>query len=214
MRTTSNHVVTDTTALTKATCQAVGRVGAPTAHLTSDVMSPSNMHCIPDNLLGSRCCASLSTTSVSFDPQARVYQATRCVLSGAPLELPAVHFLCGHSFNGAQRLHDSSLLENDVTTGLTLASASSRPSASWAAAPSNRAPACCASLTCRLATKKQNEQKQKLKRNVKFVRGGIQHASSMSSLLYCQPLKPRPLLPLSATCQPHMCVGHGNPTFP
>ena len=34
-------------------------------------------------------------------PQARVFQASRCALSGAPLELPAVHFFCGHSFNGA-----------------------------------------------------------------------------------------------------------------
>ena len=33
--------------------------------------------------------------------QARVFQASRCALSGAPLELPAVHFFCGHSFNGA-----------------------------------------------------------------------------------------------------------------
>ncbi len=31
--------------------------------------------------------------------QARVFQNSRCALSGAPLELPAVHFLCGHSFN-------------------------------------------------------------------------------------------------------------------
>ena len=28
-----------------------------------------------------------------------VFQATRCAASGAPLELPTVHFLCGHSFN-------------------------------------------------------------------------------------------------------------------
>jgi len=28
-----------------------------------------------------------------------VFQNSRCALSGAPLELPAVHFLCGHSFN-------------------------------------------------------------------------------------------------------------------
>jgi hypothetical protein len=33
-----------------------------------------------------------------------VFQASRCALSGAPLELPAVHFFCGHSFNGAHRL--------------------------------------------------------------------------------------------------------------
>ena len=28
-----------------------------------------------------------------------MFQNSRCALSGAPLELPAVHFLCGHSFN-------------------------------------------------------------------------------------------------------------------
>lgn len=28
-----------------------------------------------------------------------VFQATRCAASGLPLELPTVHFLCGHSFN-------------------------------------------------------------------------------------------------------------------
>mmetsp|Transcript_24 Transcript_24/g.67 ORF Transcript_24/g.67 Transcript_24/m.67 type:complete len:963 (-) Transcript_24:145-3033(-) len=31
--------------------------------------------------------------------KARVYQASKCALTGAPLELPAVHFLCGHSFS-------------------------------------------------------------------------------------------------------------------
>ena len=31
--------------------------------------------------------------------QVRVFQNNRCALSGSPLELPAVHFLCGHSFN-------------------------------------------------------------------------------------------------------------------
>ncbi|KAG2427668.1 hypothetical protein HXX76_012317 [Chlamydomonas incerta] len=31
--------------------------------------------------------------------QPRVFQAGRCSASGAPLELPAVHFLCGHSYN-------------------------------------------------------------------------------------------------------------------
>lgn len=31
--------------------------------------------------------------------QARVFQNSRCALSGSPLELPAVHFMCGHSFN-------------------------------------------------------------------------------------------------------------------
>lgn len=40
--------------------------------------------------------------------QARVYQASKCALSGAPLELPAVHFLCGHSFSM------KSLGENDA----------------------------------------------------------------------------------------------------
>ncbi len=47
-----------------------------------------------------------STSQGSFGSgktlQARVFQANRCALSGAPLELPAVHFLCGHSFNGAR----------------------------------------------------------------------------------------------------------------
>ena len=32
-------------------------------------------------------------------PQARVFQSSKCALTGAPLELPAVHFLCGHAFN-------------------------------------------------------------------------------------------------------------------
>eukprot|EP00873_Tetraselmis_striata_P041163 jgi/Tetstr1/461427/TSEL_006537.t2 len=40
--------------------------------------------------------------------KARVYQASKCALSGAPLELPAVHFLCGHSFSM------KSLGENDA----------------------------------------------------------------------------------------------------
>uniref|UniRef100_A0A061SPT2 Vacuolar protein sorting-associated protein 11 n=1 Tax=Tetraselmis sp. GSL018 TaxID=582737 RepID=A0A061SPT2_9CHLO len=31
--------------------------------------------------------------------KARVFQASKCALTGAPLELPAVHFLCGHSFS-------------------------------------------------------------------------------------------------------------------
>lgn len=31
--------------------------------------------------------------------KARVFQNSRCSLSGQPLELPVVHFLCGHSFN-------------------------------------------------------------------------------------------------------------------
>ena len=31
--------------------------------------------------------------------QARVFQNSKCALSGAPLELPAVHFACGHSYN-------------------------------------------------------------------------------------------------------------------
>ena len=31
--------------------------------------------------------------------QARVFQSSKCALTGALLELPAVHFLCGHAFN-------------------------------------------------------------------------------------------------------------------
>lgn len=31
--------------------------------------------------------------------QARVFQNSKDALSGGPLELPAVHFACGHSFN-------------------------------------------------------------------------------------------------------------------
>lgn len=31
--------------------------------------------------------------------QPRVVQNNKCSISGAPLELPAVHFMCGHSFN-------------------------------------------------------------------------------------------------------------------
>lgn len=31
--------------------------------------------------------------------QARVFQNSKDALSGGPLELPAVHFVCGHSFN-------------------------------------------------------------------------------------------------------------------
>ena len=28
-----------------------------------------------------------------------MFQSSKCALTGAPLELPAVHFLCGHAFN-------------------------------------------------------------------------------------------------------------------
>lgn len=35
-----------------------------------------------------------------------MFQASRCAASGGPLELPAVHFLCGHSFN-ARALGDN-----------------------------------------------------------------------------------------------------------
>lgn len=38
--------------------------------------------------------------------QARVFQNSRCALSGSALELPAVHFMCGHSFN-ARALGDN-----------------------------------------------------------------------------------------------------------
>lgn len=31
--------------------------------------------------------------------QAHVFQNSRCASTGLPLELPAVHFMCGHSFN-------------------------------------------------------------------------------------------------------------------
>ena len=31
--------------------------------------------------------------------QARVFQNSKCAVTGAPLELPAVHFMCGHSCN-------------------------------------------------------------------------------------------------------------------
>jgi hypothetical protein len=37
--------------------------------------------------------------TLCFTVQVRVFQNNRCALSGNPLELPAVHFLCGHSFN-------------------------------------------------------------------------------------------------------------------
>ncbi len=39
--------------------------------------------------------------------QAKVFQNSKDALSGGPLELPAVHFLCGHSYNAR------SLGEND-----------------------------------------------------------------------------------------------------
>ncbi|PNG99746.1 Vacuolar protein sorting-associated protein 11, partial [Tetrabaena socialis] len=39
-------------------------------------------------------------------PQPRVFQNSRCSASGAPLELPVVHFLCGHSYN-LRQLGDS-----------------------------------------------------------------------------------------------------------
>lgn len=35
----------------------------------------------------------------AWGAQARVFQNSKCALSGSALELPAVHFLCGHSFN-------------------------------------------------------------------------------------------------------------------
>ena len=38
-------------------------------------------------------------TSDASSVQARVFQSSKCALTGAPLELPAVHFLCGHAFN-------------------------------------------------------------------------------------------------------------------
>ncbi|BDA46644.1 Vacuolar protein sorting-associated protein 11 homolog [Coccomyxa sp. Obi] len=38
--------------------------------------------------------------------KARVFQNSRCALSGSALELPAVHFMCGHSFN-ARALGDN-----------------------------------------------------------------------------------------------------------
>ncbi|GFH26016.1 VPS11_C domain-containing protein, partial [Haematococcus lacustris] len=38
--------------------------------------------------------------------QAHVFQALRCAATGQPLELPALHFLCGHSFN-ARALGDN-----------------------------------------------------------------------------------------------------------
>lgn len=31
--------------------------------------------------------------------QAKVFQNSKDAVTGAPLDLPAVHFLCGHSFN-------------------------------------------------------------------------------------------------------------------
>ena len=43
-----------------------------------------------------------SSTILANQPmpvQARVFQNSRCAQTGLPLELPAVHFLCGHSFN-------------------------------------------------------------------------------------------------------------------
>ena len=41
--------------------------------------------------------ARADAASVAASP--RIFQNTRCDATGAPLELPAVHFLCGHSFS-------------------------------------------------------------------------------------------------------------------
>ena len=43
--------------------------------------------------------SSHESTKLPIIVQVRVFQNNRCALSGSPLELPAVHFLCGHSFN-------------------------------------------------------------------------------------------------------------------
>ncbi|CAL5228225.1 g11315 [Coccomyxa viridis] len=43
--------------------------------------------------------ASMRAEITELKTKVRVFQNNRCALSGSSLELPAVHFLCGHSFN-------------------------------------------------------------------------------------------------------------------
>ena len=43
--------------------------------------------------------AQMHAEAQKLKSQPRVFQATRCAASGQPLELPIVHFYCGHSFN-------------------------------------------------------------------------------------------------------------------
>ncbi|GIM12899.1 hypothetical protein Vretimale_16129 [Volvox reticuliferus] len=43
--------------------------------------------------------AALREEVTKLRTQPRLFQNSRCSASGAPLELPVVHFLCGHSFN-------------------------------------------------------------------------------------------------------------------
>ncbi|CAK0785749.1 hypothetical protein CVIRNUC_008960 [Coccomyxa viridis] len=43
--------------------------------------------------------AAMRAEAAELKTKVRVFQNNRCALSGGPLELPAVHFLCGHSFN-------------------------------------------------------------------------------------------------------------------
>lgn len=49
------------------------------------------------SLRASAAAARAAAAKLATEPT--VFQATRCAASGAPLELPTVHFLCGHSFN-------------------------------------------------------------------------------------------------------------------
>ena len=41
----------------------------------------------------------LATPPAARHTQVRVFQSTRCSLTEQTLELPVVHFMCGHSFN-------------------------------------------------------------------------------------------------------------------
>ena len=45
--------------------------------------------------------ARLRVDAATARARPRVFQASRCAATGAPLDLPAVHFFCGHSFNAA-----------------------------------------------------------------------------------------------------------------
>jgi hypothetical protein len=43
--------------------------------------------------------AAMKLEATKLTTQPHVFQNSRCAATGQPLELPVVHFLCGHSFN-------------------------------------------------------------------------------------------------------------------
>jgi hypothetical protein len=43
--------------------------------------------------------AGMKAEALKLKSQPHVFQSSRCAASGQALELPVVHFMCGHSFN-------------------------------------------------------------------------------------------------------------------